>query len=204
MPEISHLYPNAIDSDTSLLKTTDRAETLITAAITDITLTIPVVSTSLFPDSGYLSIEDEILYYSSKTATQFNVTLRGAQLTSAHTHPINSIIQLNVIAKHHNILKDVIIAIETELGTNVSGSYTNLGQRLEVLVRDFMIIEDITSQVDNTREVFILSNEYYAGTLKVWINGLKEAVTELTSTTFRMSPAPEVGDTLEVEYVKKV
>lgn len=124
-------YPSSIDTDSSLFKAVDRGETYLTTALSATGMTVYVASTATFPDLGYLSIDDEIMFYTSKTATQFNVILRGAQLTAPASHLINIMIYHNVVAVHHNVLKDAIIAIENTLGVGVAGSYSTLAERLD-------------------------------------------------------------------------
>ena len=204
MAEVQVKYPNQIDNDTSLLDVRDRKETVLSILIDATTLIIPA-STTGFPDIGYISIEDEIIKYDSKTPTQFNASTRGAQGTTAAIHEVDLPVYLNVIAVHHNILKTAIISIEGELGTNVKGVYTDLKERLEVIVRDFIVDEDVSSQIDGIKTDYVLAHPYYSGTLKVWLNGIKEGdIIEVNSTTFRVSlPLLEVGDELEVEYIRQ-
>ncbi|MGR3310668.1 MAG: hypothetical protein ACUZ77_07820 [Candidatus Brocadiales bacterium] len=68
--------------------------------------------------------------------------------------------------------------------------------------------EDLSAQCDGTQTVFTVTNAYAAGTLNVYLNGVRQRkgagnqYTETTSTTFTMSVAPLAGDTLLVDYVK--
>jgi len=140
-------YPSSIDSDSTLFKAVDRAQTLLTTAMTLGTLAVHVVSTSEFPDVGYLSIDDEIMFYTSKTATQFNVILRGAQFTTPALHALNVDVYHNVVAIHHNVLKDAIIAIENELGINVKGSYSSLSERLDNIIPQLTYVPEYQCMV---------------------------------------------------------
>jgi len=205
MAEVQVKYPSQIDNDTSLLDVRDRKETFLSTGINPTTLTIPVVSTVGFPDVGYISIDEEIIKYDSKTLTQFNASTRGAQGTSIASHDSGMNVFLNVIAIHHNILKTAVIVIETELGTEVKGTYANLRDRLEAIVKDFIVDEDVSSQIDGIKTDYVVTYPYYSGTLKVWVNGIKEGdITEVNPTTFRASlPLLEVGDELEVEYIRQ-
>jgi hypothetical protein len=49
-------------------------------------LTLQVQSTTDFPNSGLLIIDNEYFYYSSKTSTTFSVTQRGVVSTTAANH----------------------------------------------------------------------------------------------------------------------
>lgn len=53
--------------------------------LADDATTVTVTSTTGFPNSGYAFIEDECVYFSSKTSTNLTVT-RGARGTTAATH----------------------------------------------------------------------------------------------------------------------
>lgn len=65
-----------------------------------------------------------------------------------------------------------------------------------------LIQENLTSQVNGTKIDFIVSNNF--DSIKVFVNGLKETVSILNSNTFRFSLAPDIGDTVQVEYIKQI
>jgi len=84
---------------------------LITGAISDIsgsalngaigsgtTGTVNVDSSTLWPTSGYVRIDDEIIYYGSKPgATTISITTRGVDSTTAVAHEDNSLIGLYML-----------------------------------------------------------------------------------------------------------
>ena len=58
-----------------------------------------------------------------------------------------------------------------------------------------------------TTKRFRTSQEYTTGSLSVYFNGLKISfanVTEIDSTTFKITDATITGDEIEVEYVRKI
>jgi len=57
--------------------------TALTSAITNTDTTIPVISTTGWPTSGYAKISQEYLYYSSVTATSLTGVIRGIYNTTA-------------------------------------------------------------------------------------------------------------------------
>lgn len=75
---------------------------------------------------------------------------------------------------------------------------------IEEIIVELLFTENITEQIDGIKTDFVSTNSFYTGTLKVWINGLKEiGVVEINSTSFRLVPAPELVDRIEIEYLKK-
>jgi hypothetical protein len=77
-------------------------------------------------------------------------------------------------------------------------------EAVEEIIADLLHREDLTAQVDGITEEFITTTSFYTGSIKVWLNGLKErGVIEVSSSIFKIVPSPEVGDTVEVEYLKK-
>lgn len=95
------------------------------------------------------------------------------------------------------IANESIITVEISEfvgGSTISGT----------ILSNYILQEDLTSQVIQGKTDFTLSNSYVSGTLKILINGLKERlITELTSTTFRLSPGVDSNDSVEVEYIKQ-
>ena len=59
---------------------------------------------------------------------------------------------------------------------------------------------NITSQINGVTDTFIMPEPYQAGSLHIYINGQRDTVTELTSTTFQMDSIPIIGDSLYVDY----
>ena len=75
---------------------------------------------------------------------------------------------------------------------------------VEEIIVELLYTEDITEQIDGVKTEFVSTISFYAGTLKVWINGLKErGVVEIDSNTFSLIPAPSLDDMIEIEYLKK-
>lgn len=139
MGEAVPKYPNEIDNDTSLIEVKDNKFTTLTVSVNAIVTIFEVDSTAGFPDTGYISVNGEIVRYLEKDAMHFgtvaNPLERGMQGTTASSHEAGDRVYLNIIAKHHNILKDCAIRIETELGTNVKGNFTNVKERLDKILK---------------------------------------------------------------------
>ena len=93
----------------------NRATTTLSAGIDNAVTTIPVVSTALFAAEGAISVEDEIIKYDSKDATNFLECTRAYDGTSAAAHDTGLDVRGNIIAAHHNLLRDAIVAVEAAL-----------------------------------------------------------------------------------------
>lgn len=104
--------PGNVDTLDSLFRLTDSARTNLSGAIAANATSIPVLSTSLFPSSGSLKIDAEVIYYSSKTTTTFENLVRGASGTTAASHTINALAQSTILAAHHNTLVQAIICAQ--------------------------------------------------------------------------------------------
>lgn len=60
--------------------------TELTSSVNTSTTTIPVNSTSGYPSFGFIAIEEEIIFYTSKTSTSFTNCTRGYKESDAATH----------------------------------------------------------------------------------------------------------------------
>jgi hypothetical protein len=123
-------YPNAIDDASSLYSPADAfsakpLETITTMPVYAGDTTISVESTGVgFPDEyGILSIDDELIVYTGKTATQFTGCQRGAFGTVASQHASGAIVRANMVSAYIKALQDAVIAVEQELGTASNRNY---------------------------------------------------------------------------------
>lgn len=122
-------YPGSLDDDISLFLVVNNARTRLTSNINTLDLTIPVVTTSGFPNQGFVTIlsnpdditEAEAIAYTGVTETSFSGTLRGAGDTPIFAHATGNNVDFTVMAEHHNELKDAVITLEQTVG--ISGSY---------------------------------------------------------------------------------
>jgi hypothetical protein len=120
-------YPTSVSTDANLYVAVNNKSTTLNGAINAAVTTITVASTTEFPATGYITIESEAISYTSTNATQFLGCTRGADGTTAATHADLTFVFHNVVAAHHNVLKDEVIAIETALGTNLSAVVQTTG-----------------------------------------------------------------------------
>jgi len=123
-------YPNAIDDASSLFSPADAfsakpLETITTMPVYAGDTTIGVESTGVgFPDEyGILSINDELIVYTGKTATQFTGCQRGAFGTVAAQHTAGATLRANMVSAYIKALQEAVVAVEQELGTASSRNY---------------------------------------------------------------------------------
>jgi len=123
-------YPNAIDDASSLYSPADAfsakpLETITTMPVYAGDTTIGVESTGVgFPDEyGILSIDDELIVYTGKTAAQFTGCQRGAFGTVAAQHASGTVVRANMVSAYIKVLQEAVVAIEQELGTASSRNY---------------------------------------------------------------------------------
>jgi hypothetical protein len=123
-------FPNSIDDASSLYSPADAfsakpLETITTMPVYAVDTTISVESTGVgFPgEYGILSINDELIVYTGKTATQFTGCERGAFGTVAAQHTAGATVRANMVSAYIKALQEAVVAIEQDLGTASSRNY---------------------------------------------------------------------------------
>ncbi len=122
-------YPNAIDGPATLYSPVDAfstrpLETTATQQILAGDTTISVASTDGFASTyGILSIDDELIVYASKTATQFTGCQRGGFGTMAAQHAQGVAVKANMVSAFITALQSAVTAIENDLGTVTARNY---------------------------------------------------------------------------------
>ena len=107
-------FPTTVDVEDNLLKTTNRAYSVLKFPIGPTDSSIEVIDASKFPLGAQLiTIENEILACSSRIGNIFTVDFRGYSGTLATLHEASVIVALNFTSHHWNNLIDAVIAIET-------------------------------------------------------------------------------------------
>ena len=78
-----------------------------------------------------------------------------------------------------------------------------------LFLKNFITEEDLSSQIDGIATEFTLLNEYESGTLRVYLNGLRnqkgvgEDYIEVTPDKIEFVRALDVDDVLLIDYIKK-
>ena len=122
-------YPTALDDASSLYSPSDAFSTkpLDTTATQQILAgdsTVSVASTDGFAATyGILSINDELIIYTAKNATQFTGCQRGAFGTSAAQHSSGVAVKANMVSGFLAALQSAVLAIENEVGVTSARNY---------------------------------------------------------------------------------
>jgi hypothetical protein len=110
-------FPTSVSTNANLYVAVNGLQTTLAATITDSDTTISLTSTSNFPSTGLVTIDNnEVVSYSGISGADLTGCVRGADGTSALPHNLGVTVGLTVVATHHNLLKDEVIAVETALG----------------------------------------------------------------------------------------
>jgi hypothetical protein len=104
--------PSQVDTLDSLFRIKDQARTVLAAEAASNSTTITVTSTTAFPSSGSIKIDDEIIYYSSTTSTTFGTLVRGASGSAAAAHLNSALVTAPILAAHHNTLAQAVICAQ--------------------------------------------------------------------------------------------
>ena len=116
-------YPSAASSDSNLYIAKNNLSTSLASSLDLTSTTVTVVSTTGFPSVGFVSVDLEIISYTSVDATHFLGCTRAAEGSTVASHANGAGASHNVVAAHHNVLKDETIAVETDL-VNSLGTIT--------------------------------------------------------------------------------
>ena len=197
-------YPSSASTDANLYIVVNNLATSLNGALTasgDNTSGngLRVVSTTGFPTAGFVTVELEIIMYTGISTYSGNPVFtgitRGSDGTTAATHTDGLAVSHFVIAKHHNVLKDEIKALESNLlpgqitgtSTNDSASAGTVGEYVEA------VQGTATSPSGNNQYTDLTSISLTAGDWDVTMTGLI-VVNGATFTQFRVGLGTTAGD----------
>lgn len=149
-------YPSAAGTDANLWVAKNNLSTVLSGALNSSDTTITVLSTTGFPTTGYITIDAEAIKYTGLNATQFTGCTRGSDGTAAASHADLTIVLHAVIADHHNVLKDEVKAIETDLVATMAAitpvtaasTATSVLQRLAHILSQIKVGFNLTNWYD--------------------------------------------------------
>jgi len=150
-------YPSAIT--TQLYEAVARKSTTLTADLDNSNTTITVAATTGFPSEGFISIDNETIYYSGLTATTFTGCSRGYAGTAV-SHDNSASVKLVIAAAGHNRMRLEIIAAQKKIG--ISGS--TLTTTVEYKLRN------LPSQDTSVNMVTNLNAQYLGGSTESQLN----------------------------------
>lgn len=212
--------------------TSDATKNSAAATLTNKTLTSPVINTGVsgtaIDTDGTLAANSDTklasqkatkTYIDSKSSASwvFNETPSG---TINGTNTVFTLAQAGsnfIVTKNGVVMKptddytvsggNTITFVSAPLtGSNILATYTTSSSQMINGSNSLISDETPTGTINGTNKVFTTNSAYIAGSLKVFINGLKQktgthfAETTPTSGTFTMDDAPITGDIITVEY----
>lgn len=141
------------DSTDTMIRDVFNLQTLLQANIVPATTAFLVSSTDGFEPSGYLKLDDEIVSYSSITATQFQGIIRGEFGTTPANHDFGTDI-FELFELTGNPI-ELILQIWTSTGLGTNGAYDILPKGLGIS----QSLLDIT-EMEQLRDDFFLGDSW--------------------------------------------
>lgn len=121
MAVLTSNYPTSLDTTSTLGEVSNRAKTTLAVALAATGETqISLSDASGFPNSGALTINNEIFYYNGKTGNVLTIESRGQQGTVASSHLAGVSAYLRLTRGHWEVMKTSVIATETKIGSGAS------------------------------------------------------------------------------------
>ena len=139
------VYPNQLDTDSTLFRVTDQAKTRLSSDISSDAILIPVLDTSLFPvgNDFVLTIGTEQILANVNNATSFNVVERDYNNLGAIAHSLGSYVKLNVVAVTHNKNIEAIQELQKKVGVDNSTINTTIDYKLRTHKHDELYYKKI-------------------------------------------------------------
>lgn len=110
-------FPTSVSTNSNLYIAVNGLQTTLAANILATDTTIQLTSTTGFPTTGFVTIDNaEVVSYTGISGPNLTGCTRGADGTTALPHNTGVTVGATIVAAHHNLLKDEVIAIETALG----------------------------------------------------------------------------------------
>lgn len=119
-------YPTSIDTDSDLYLTKNQLSGILNGSLDASQTTVTMTSTTGFPAVGVVTVDSEVIKYTSTNSTQLLGCTRGFDGTGATTHSSGATVKHAVTAIHHNALKDSLIAVETDVANTVRRNMQNI------------------------------------------------------------------------------
>lgn len=169
-------YPTAITSQ--LYEAVARLSTTLTEDITADSTDIKVASTTGFPASGFIVIENETIFYDSKDADSFTVTTGRGYAGTAAAHTATTAVRYAIVAATINRIIAELTAVQQKVGISGSTYTTTVDYKLTHLPA-----QSVTTQVTN------LNAQYLGGSTSGEFMPKSKRVYTTTSET---APAPNI------------
>lgn len=126
-------WPTSVATDAILYIAVNLTQSTLAGTINSIVTTITLASTTGFPTAGAVTIDNEVIFYTGISGADLTGCTRGSDGTTAASHASGVPVGATVVAAHHNLLKNEIIALESSLNFATSlAVVTNGSGRLVV------------------------------------------------------------------------
>jgi hypothetical protein len=113
-------WPISVAGDGDLYLAKNRLSSTLSAGIGAGDTTIPLADASAFPAVGIVTIGAERIKYTGVSVNDLTGCTRGFDGTGASAASSGTLVRHNIVAQHHNAVKDEVIAIETSLDLTAS------------------------------------------------------------------------------------
>lgn len=188
---MSATWPTSVATDAILYIAVNALQTTLSGTINNSVTTITLASATGFPTAGGVTIDNEVIFYTGISGAQLTGCVRGSDGTTAASHSSGVPVGATVIAAHHNLLKDEIIAIETSLNltasqavvTSASGRVTTVA----VTPTEVGYLAGVTSSIQTQLNATISNPSSVAITITPTSNQLVLGVTRTITIT---APTP--------------
>ncbi len=112
---LGQVYPGAVATDSDLLVARFRAQSVLTAPLSDSATTFSVAVAGTFADNMVVVIDAEQIFCTTFTGTAFSVCTRAYDGSIAVSHLSGAVVSGYLVPNHHELLKDEIIAMQTDI-----------------------------------------------------------------------------------------
>ncbi len=125
----SNKFPTDLNSQDSLGRTKDNAQTTLNGSIGSSSASLTVMNGAVFPSSGFsLQIDNEILLCTTRSSNSISGCLRGQGGTSATVHASGAVVREPILTIHRDVLVNDLLTIEAKIGkgsSNASDAFSN-------------------------------------------------------------------------------
>jgi PKD repeat protein len=161
------IYPVAKDTRSQLYSVSNNAQTVLIQSASFNSSYFVVEDTSSFPDQGIVMVGTEQVYYDAKSSNSFFKLKRGFTNSRQEQWAIGTPVYGAVTAEPHNAVRDAIINIEKNLGTEDNPDPASLNG----------LLKDLESRFFAPRPVFRATPRTGIGPLTVTFQNFSEGPT---------------------------
>jgi hypothetical protein len=141
------VYPANLDSNTTLFDVYNTSQSVLAQPLNSWDTTIYVLppvagSPNIWGENGYVTIENELIYYANYTNGVFSGCVRRVNGTAARFNNTGTPVRGYVIAEHHNNLARALVNIENFVGTLETTDQSTIWWKLQKIAGLQQITDD--------------------------------------------------------------